>query len=272
MLRGVWTPRGDGVTTVGERLVDFVVVGLGLGTLGVLCGVILSGWLSGRWERAAATAASTAAAAHHRAVAIERRGAGHAMLSAGGALILATIGGLAGSLDDRTGAYLVATTATVGAFGILGWSYLHRTRHPLPPLRTAARATSRAVATAAVDPPQADAFPPPPRDLAVADQDAAAPAAPPEDEADDIAADGSSEETVAPVAADPDLAERQPTSDGRAANPIVPLVAAPLAIAANGHATDADTDGVEAPIAAVAAPATPRRAAPDPDEDLPDRG
>nr|MBA3451262.1 hypothetical protein [Chloroflexia bacterium] len=67
------------------------------------------------------------------AAAAEWRGAGQAFLSAGGAVILATIGALAGGLDDRTGALLIATVATVGALSILLWGYLYRSRHPMPP-------------------------------------------------------------------------------------------------------------------------------------------
>jgi hypothetical protein len=113
--------------------VDFVVVGFGLGALGILLGVVLRGWLAGRCERAAARAADPAVAAYERANAAECRGAGQAFLAAGGAVILATVGGLAGALDDRSGALLVTTTATVAALGIIFWGYLYRSRHPLPP-------------------------------------------------------------------------------------------------------------------------------------------
>ncbi len=111
---------------------DFVVVGFGLGALGVLLGVILRGWLAGRCERAAARANDPVVAAYERANAAECRGAGQAFLAAGGAVILATVGGLAGSLSDRTGALLVTTTATVAALGIIFWGYLYRSRHPMP--------------------------------------------------------------------------------------------------------------------------------------------
>jgi hypothetical protein len=113
--------------------VDFVVVGFGLGALGVLLGVILRGWLAGRCERAAARADDPAVAAYERANAAECRDAGQAFLAAGGAVILATVGGLAGALNDRSGALLVTTTATVAALGIIFWGYFYRSRHPLPP-------------------------------------------------------------------------------------------------------------------------------------------
>jgi hypothetical protein len=62
---------------------------------------------------------------------------GLSLLFGGSAIILATIGALAGALDDRTGAYFVATTVTVAAAGIVFWSFLHRSRRPSPPRRRA---------------------------------------------------------------------------------------------------------------------------------------
>jgi hypothetical protein len=147
--------------TVGERHVDFVVVGFGLGAISVLLGVLLLGWLAGRAERAAAAAPTPAAAAYDRAVAAEIRGAGQAFLYAGGALILATIGGLAGALDDRTGALLIATTATVAVLGIFVWGYLHRSRYPMPSRPRRVRHASKAsdvTALAAVAMPSAAAI------------------------------------------------------------------------------------------------------------------
>jgi hypothetical protein len=111
---------------------DFVVVGLTLGALAVLAGVVLLGWETSRWQRSAARADSSAAAARFLAIAADRRSTGEALLYAGAAIILATVGALAGSLDDRTGAFFVVTTVTVAAAGILLRAYLHRTRHPIP--------------------------------------------------------------------------------------------------------------------------------------------
>jgi hypothetical protein len=115
--------------------VDFVVVGLGLGTLAILAGVLTLVWVAGRWERAAARATTPEDAAHDRTVAAGRRGAGQALIGAGVAVLIATIGALAGSLDDQTGAFFVTTTATVAALGLLVWAFLYRTRNPLPPRR-----------------------------------------------------------------------------------------------------------------------------------------
>jgi hypothetical protein len=111
---------------------DFVVVGLTLGALAVLAGVVLLGWESGRWQRSATRADSSAEAARFLAIAADRRSTGEALLYAGAAVILATVGALAGSLDDRTGAFFVVTTVTVAAAGILLRAYLHRSRHPIP--------------------------------------------------------------------------------------------------------------------------------------------
>jgi hypothetical protein len=111
--------------------VDFVVVGLGLGALGILLGVTLLGWVAGRWERDGRVAAPDEAA-YYLAVAVNRQGAGQALVFAGGAILLATIGALAGSLDDQTGAFLVATTATVALLSLLIWAWLHRVRIPAP--------------------------------------------------------------------------------------------------------------------------------------------
>lgn len=116
---------------------DFVVVGLGLGTLAILAGVLLFAWVAGRWERAAARATTPEDAAHDKAAAVGRRGAGQAFIGAGVAVLIATIAALAGSLDDQTGAFFVTTTATVAALGLLVWAYLYRTRNPLPPRRRA---------------------------------------------------------------------------------------------------------------------------------------
>jgi len=121
--------------------VDFVVVGLGLGALGVLVGVIMYGWRPGRWERAAARATEPSAAAYANAMASSRRSTGQALLGAGGAMFLATIGALAGSLDDRTGAWLVVTTATIAALGLIVSGYLHRVRNPALPRRQSRSAT-----------------------------------------------------------------------------------------------------------------------------------
>jgi hypothetical protein len=135
--------------------VDFVVVGFGLGALGVLLGVVMLGWLAPRSQQAAARVSAPDDAARHRALAAERHGTGQAFLYAGGAMLLATVAGLVGSLDDRTGAFLVTTTATVAAVGILLVGYLQRARNPMPARR---RTRSAPVASASIvtAPPPAD--------------------------------------------------------------------------------------------------------------------
>ena len=137
---------------------DFVVVGFGLGAIGVLLGVVMLGWLAPRSRQAAVRVSAPDDAARHRALAAERHGTGQAFLYAGGAMLLATVAGLVGSLDDRTGAFLVTTTATVAAIGILLVGYLQRTRNPMPARR---RTHSAPVASASIvtAPPSADTPP-----------------------------------------------------------------------------------------------------------------
>ncbi len=148
---------------------DFVVVGFGLGALGILLGVILRGPLAGRCDRTAARATEPAVTAYERASAADCRGAGEAFLAAGSVVVLATVGGLAGALNDRTGALLVATTATMAALGIILWGYLYRSRNPMPPrprqqksLAMMAGATGASFALAAAERPagaaEADSF------------------------------------------------------------------------------------------------------------------
>ena len=132
---------------------DFVVVGFGLGALGVLLGVVMLGWLAPRSQQAAARVSTPDDAARHRAVAAERHGTGQAFLYAGGAMLLATVAGLVGSLDDRTGAFLVTTTATVAAIGILLVGYLQRVRNPMPARRRARSAPVASTSIVTASPP-----------------------------------------------------------------------------------------------------------------------
>ncbi len=136
---------------------DFVVVGFGLGALGVLLGVVMLGWLAPRAQRAATRVSSPDDVARSQAIAAEHRGTGQALLYSGGAMLLVTVAALGGSLDDRTGALLVTTTATVAAVGILFAGYLQRVRNPVPPrprTRAApAESASMAIIPAPVDTP-----------------------------------------------------------------------------------------------------------------------
>jgi hypothetical protein len=71
-------------------------------------------------------------------------------------MLLVTVAALAGSLDDRTGAFLVTTTATVAAVGILLAGYLQRARNPVPPrrrTRTAPAGSTSVVTTPPIDTP-----------------------------------------------------------------------------------------------------------------------
>jgi hypothetical protein len=121
--------------------VDFVVVGLGLGALAMLLGIVLLAGVAPRRARLARNA-PPAEARRNLALAAHRRGAGQALIYAGAAIFLATLRGLAGSLDARTGAFLVATTTTVAALGLLVWGYLDHLRNPVPPPTRARIATA----------------------------------------------------------------------------------------------------------------------------------
>ena len=133
---------------------DFVVVGFGLGALGLLLGVVMLGWLAPRSRRAAARASSRDDAVRWQAIAAEHHATGQALLYSGGTILLATLAALASSLDDRTGALLVTTTATVAAIGILLAGYLQRARNPVPPRR--ARSAPVASATMVTAPSSDD--------------------------------------------------------------------------------------------------------------------
>src|SRR5215208_7376773 len=101
--RRLGVPAGAWDHHAGGQDVDFVVVGFGLGALGVLLGVFMLGWLAPRTQRAAARVSTPDDAARYQAVAADHHGTGQAFLYAGGAMLLATVAGLVGSLDDRTG-------------------------------------------------------------------------------------------------------------------------------------------------------------------------
>lgn len=208
------------------------MVGFGLGALGVLLGVLLRGWLAGRGERAARSAADPAVAAYEQANAAECRGAGQAFLAAGGAVVLATVGGLAGGLDDRGGALLVTTTATVAALGIILWGYLYRSRHPMPP-----RPRRPAAVAASSGPIAAPALAPPAPTAGLAAEDS-------------LMASGDAAET-AHVAEGPPPAEVPNPPDGAGVDdaaqdadsaPDEPLVQ-DAAAAANGHPAAPPEDG-----------------------------
>jgi hypothetical protein len=111
------------------------------------------GWLAPRSQRAATRVSSADDAIRFRAIAAEHRGTGQDLLYAGGAMLLATVAGLMGSLDDRTGAFLVTTTATVAAVGILLGGYLQRARNPIPPRRRTRSAPAASTPVMAAPPP-----------------------------------------------------------------------------------------------------------------------
>ena len=111
---------------------DFLVVGLGLGALAILGGIVMVTFLAWRAERAAQRATRSDEQQYHAAVVASRNAAGQALIAAGAVILLATVGAVAGSLDDRTGSLLVATTATVAAIGLVVRDFLYRARYPMP--------------------------------------------------------------------------------------------------------------------------------------------
>lgn len=111
---------------------DFLVVGLGLGALAILGGIVMVTLIAWRSERAARRATRLEDQRYHVASAAARNAAGQALIAAGAMILLATVGAIAGSLDDRTGSLLVATTATVAAIGLVVRDFLYRARNPMP--------------------------------------------------------------------------------------------------------------------------------------------
>lgn len=111
---------------------DFLVVGLGLGALSILSGITMVTLVVWRWQRATQRATLPEEQRYFVACAASRNAAGQALIAAGAAILLATIGAVAGSLDDRTGSLLVATTATVAALGLIVRDFLYRSRNPMP--------------------------------------------------------------------------------------------------------------------------------------------
>lgn len=117
---------------------DFVVIGLGLGALALLAGLALLCLVAPRWSRRAAAATHPADAVYARAVGAERQATGQSLLAVGGVLLLTTVGGVSAGLDDKTGALVLSSVATVAALGLVGWDALYRRQHPRPPQRRTA--------------------------------------------------------------------------------------------------------------------------------------
>ncbi|MCA9877326.1 MAG: hypothetical protein KC442_06080 [Thermomicrobiales bacterium] len=114
---------------------DFVVIGLGLGALALLAGLALLCLTAPRWARRAAAATHPADATYARAVGAERQATGQSLLAVGGVLLLTTVGGVSAGVDDKAGAFLLSSVATVAALGLIGWDALYRRQHPRPPQR-----------------------------------------------------------------------------------------------------------------------------------------
>ena len=122
---------------------DFVVVGLGLGAIGILLGLLLRdapGWRAALAPGPAADGAPPVADTF-------ARGLGTFLLVCGAALTVLTFLGLGTGLSDERGTLLVAGTVTIALLGLVAWLVQHL-RHR-PSARPAAAAASDAVATAA---------------------------------------------------------------------------------------------------------------------------
>lgn len=141
---------------------DFLVVGLGLGALAILGGIIMVTLVVWRSQRAARQATRPEEQRYHLASAAARNASGQGLIVAGVVILLATVGAVAGSLDDRTGSLLVATTATVAAIGLIVRDVLYRSRYPLPrrprarPLETPVAASPARTAPLTMAPVGAD--------------------------------------------------------------------------------------------------------------------
>jgi hypothetical protein len=120
--------------------VDFVVIGLGLSALALLTGLALLCLVAPHWFRKAG-AAHPGDAAYARAQAGARRALGQGFLCGGAILLLSTLGGISAGLSDKSGAYLIASMATLVSLGLYGWDLLYRRQHPIPARRRPARAT-----------------------------------------------------------------------------------------------------------------------------------
>jgi hypothetical protein len=250
--------------------VDFVVVGFGVGALGLLLGVVCLAWGARRYDQATRPAPpATPSRDLHGAIAL--RDAGQVFLSAGGAILLATIGALVTALDDATGALVVTTTITVAALGILLWAFLHRARIPflMPrprPRPAAARAERHPAWSMAAMPMFAAVAKPAHRDpdQALAAGSDSDPDAVPTTEAVDAPPDGPDEELPAAVEStmpEGTMAAEEPhnrgDADAAASNGKEPVV--------DGALPDSEAVGV--PVAAPDEPGAQLQPTPDDDED-----
>lgn len=112
---------------------DFVVVGLGLGGLGILLGLLTRDVGSRRWRLRPDVEAATGEASRRVAAARACRAGGRVLALGGGGVCLATLAALLLRLSDRAGALLVLLALLATAAGSILWAatYAHR-YHPRP--------------------------------------------------------------------------------------------------------------------------------------------
>lgn len=132
---------------------DFVVIGLGLSALALLTGLTLLCLVAPRWFRQSGVV-QPGDAAFARAQAGARHALGQGFLCVGAVLLLATLGGISAGLTDKAGAYLIASMATLAAFGLLGWDALYRRQHPIPQRRMAPARAKRTADGASASRPE----------------------------------------------------------------------------------------------------------------------
>jgi len=116
--------------------VDFVVVGLGLGAIGVLLGLALRDLAPRAWPVRSARELGRAEVARRVAWARPLRAAGRVLALAGLLLWVVTLAALAGGANDRAGAILVMAALTLLIAAALAWGALYARRyHPRPARR-----------------------------------------------------------------------------------------------------------------------------------------
>ncbi len=145
--RAVGGERRGSPAALGGRTVDFVVVGLGLGAVGVLLGLVLWDIAPRRWQVPAAPSLPATELARRIAWARALRTGGRLVALGGFALWVATLLALATAASDRGGALVVVTSVTLLTAGGLVWVAAYARRYHPRPRRSGARRTPSAPST-----------------------------------------------------------------------------------------------------------------------------
>ncbi len=250
---------------------DFVVVGLGLGALGVLLGLTLRDAAAWRWRvRADRTLAAGEVAA--RVAAARACRAGGRLLALGGAgVCLTTLLAILFRVSDRAGAALVLALLIVVTAGAIAWSavYAHR-YHPRPVRVRGASRPRRGVAEPTAEPVGGEqAVPPALAAEIVGGTGRNAEASAAVDPAVPATAPGTGDEEIGDIAAAmAETAPFVPAAEGAAANGSAsPGAIEPAASEVAGAAAAADAaDAPDAAEAADGAAAWPDDGAREPEE------